>query len=92
MAIIYYIARCQWCGKTGTRTSGTSTGGAPRSQPNVSGKCQSSPNGFHAPRMDQDWYGNIIKNRLPLQMRQPVSLLLSIIISLIIIKCFEIIS
>lgn len=53
MPIVYYIARCQWCGKPGTKNAGTSTGGAPMSQPNISGKCQSSPNGVHAPRWER---------------------------------------
>ena len=55
MASKMYIARCQWCGKTGTSAQGTSTGGAPTHQPNVQGKCPSSPsgNGTHAPRWEQ---------------------------------------
>ncbi|EHL10558.1 hypothetical protein [Peptoanaerobacter stomatis] len=54
MAVKIYIARCQWCGKTGNTSSGTSTGGAPINQPSVPGKCPSSPsgNGTHAPRWE----------------------------------------
>ena len=54
MATKMYIARCQWCGKTGGTCSGTSTGGAPTIQPHVSGNCPSNPSGntSHAPRWD----------------------------------------
>ena len=54
MASQMYIARCQWCGKTGGSGVGTSTGGAPTAQPHVSGNCPSNPSGntSHAPRWD----------------------------------------
>ena len=52
---IYFRARCQFCGKPGaTRAKGTPNGGAPNMTPNISGKCQSSPNGKHAPRWEID--------------------------------------
>lgn len=50
-----YIARCQWCGKTGGRCFGTPTGGAPYTTPVVPGPCPSNPSGSktHAPRWEK---------------------------------------
>ena len=66
MATKMYIARCQWCGKTGGSAGGTSTGGAPTSQPHVSGNCPSNPSGntSHAPRWDLKWQYLTTKNSL----------------------------
>ena len=54
MATIIYISRCQWCGKTGSTAAASSSGNAPKIQPNVSGICKASPsgNGAHAPRWE----------------------------------------
>ena len=61
MATKMYIARCQWCGKTGGSSYGTSTGGAPTIQPHVSGKCQSNPSGnTHMPLVGI-WDDNILQ-------------------------------
>lgn len=53
MARQYYKPVCQYCGKVGgQRSTGTAQGGTPNAQPNIQGKCPSSPTGRHAPRWE----------------------------------------
>lgn len=52
----YWCPVCQWCGKTGSRTS-SSTDFPPNGSPNISGKCPSHPSGnkdaVHGPKWEQ---------------------------------------
>lgn len=52
----YWIARCQYCGKTGSTGPSSASGGAPLYSPQIPGKCPSHPSGTamanHAPRWE----------------------------------------
>ncbi len=52
MPSYHWIARCQLCGKTGSKSS-TSKPVKPINTPYISGKCPSSSNGNHAPQWEE---------------------------------------